>query len=176
MVVLTSGKGKAIRLKPFISLEQLKVRSWHLLVALRHNLGFFFQNSTPRQSQMKRSLLLSTTSHQLVYRFGFINFSPFRCSFHVIWFTLMCWIMHALCKCIVLLHQATRGSCEYCGGLLFFSFHSHGFFCFSLIWYLIAHGVHQLLVFESLGLGNYFVEYIPYPLALDSGTFRRKTV
>jgi len=29
--------------------------------------------------------------------------------------------------------------------------------CFSSVWYLIAHGVHQLLVFESLGLGNYFV-------------------
>lgn len=67
--------------------------------------------------------------------------------------------MHWLCKCIVLSHQATRGSCEHCGRWPFFFPSPFSWICqcFSLIWYLIAHGVHRLLVFESLGPGTYFM-------------------
>ncbi len=31
-----------------------------------------------------------------MYRFGFINFSPFRCSFHVIWFTCVEYCIHCV--------------------------------------------------------------------------------
>lgn len=119
-------------------------RSWHLLIALRHwevmILIFFSEHSTLRRSQMERGLLLVLPS-------GYENLKTFAFLYKtfIVWFFL-------------LLHQATRGSCEHCGPYSHIFLMNSSVFLFNLV-FDCSRGVPTACFWIS-GAGKWFSEYI----------------